>query len=270
MQAATKGRGRPDVATLLGLLIATGGIVGGLILEHGDLKDIMAPTALLIVLGGTLGAVLVTNPLDTTVRAFKAMGKVFFEHSVADGEVVRQIVEYAQRARKNGIVSLESDISAIEDRFLRKALTLAVDGTDLQELRKMMELEIDMDEHHTEAEARVFDSAGGYSPTIGIIGAVLGLIQVMKNLADINLVGRGIAVAFVATIYGVGFANVFFLPAGAKIRARAQAHQRSQELMLEGVIGIVEGMNPKLIQSKLDAYSRSEEQPDRPAEEKEQ
>ncbi|MBI1792328.1 MAG: MotA/TolQ/ExbB proton channel family protein, partial [Acidobacteria bacterium] len=154
---------------------------------------------------------------------------------------------------------------AIEDPFLRKTLSLAVDGTDLQELRKMMELEIVLGEHAVEAQARVFESAGGYSPTIGIIGAVLGLIQVMQQLADIEKVGHGIATAFVATIYGVGFANIFLLPAGGKIRARSQARVQLKELMLEGVMGIVEGLNPKLIRSKLEAYSQV---PPEPAEEK--
>ena len=144
----------------------------------------------------------------------------------------------------------------VTDKFLRKALNLAVDGTDLQVLRKMMELEIDLEEHQGESEAKVFEAAGGYSPTIGIIGAVLGLIQVMKHLEDIKEVGRGIAVAFVATVYGVAVGNLFFLPAANKIKARVQMEMQMKELMLEGVIGIVEGLNPKLIRSKLSAYIR--------------
>jgi chemotaxis protein MotA len=169
--------------------------------------------------------------------------------------MIAQIVDYSAKARKNGIVSLEQVADDAPDPFLRKALTLAVDGTDLQELRKMMELEILMEEHHAEAEAKIFEGAGGYAPTIGIIGAVLGLIQVMKDLADIEKVGHGIATAFVATIYGVGFANLFFLPAAGKIRARAHEKAQMRELILEGVIGIVEGYNPKLIRSKLEAYT---------------
>ena len=135
------------------------------------------------------------------------------------------------------------------------ALTLAVDGTDLQEIRKMLELEIGLEEHHAEAEAKVFECAGGYSPTVGIIGAVMGLIQVMKNLANIDEVGHGIAVAFVATVYGVGLANLFFLPAASKIKARINAEIQRKELILEGVSGIVEGLNPKLIRAKLEAFS---------------
>ena len=153
-------------------------------------------------------------------------------------------------------MSLEKEAATIADPFLRKALNLAVDGTDLQELRKMMELEIALSEQASDAEARVWESAGGYAPTIGIIGAVLGLIQVMKNLANIEEVGRGIAVAFVATIYGVAIANIVFLPAANKLKARAHEKTQIRELMLEGVLSIAEGLNQKLIRMKLEAYSQ--------------
>ena len=186
----------------------------------------------------------------------KQLKTVFFEKTQAPEAIIEEIIGYATKARKNGIVSLEQDADAISDKFLRKALNLAVDGTDLQVLRKMMEIEIGLEEHQGEAEAKVFEAAGGYAPTIGIIGAVLGLIQVMKHLEDIKEVGRGIAVAFVATVYGVASSNLFFLPAANKIKTRLQNALQVKELMLEGVIGIVEGLNPKLIRSKLDAYVR--------------
>jgi chemotaxis protein MotA len=170
-------------------------------------------------------------------------------------------VQYAIKARKNGIVSLESEANSIADPFLRKALNLAVDGTDLQELRKMMEVDIAVGEQDSEAEAKVWESAGGYAPTIGIIGAVLGLIQVMKHLEDIKEVGHGIAVAFVATVYGVGSANIFFLPAANKLRARMREAAMLKEMTLEGVTGIVEGLNPTLIRLKLESYQRNERKP---------
>ncbi|MEO7653268.1 MAG: flagellar motor protein [Bryobacteraceae bacterium] len=253
-RAAEKAGSKPDLATIGGLVIGFGGILGGLILEGGNVREIVAPTALLIVLGGTAGAVMVTTPMSVLKNAFQALAGVFFEKSQPPEAMIDQIVELATKARKNGIVSLEQDASDVADPFLRKALTLAVDGTDLQELRKMMELAIGLDEHHAEAEAKVFEGAGGYAPTIGIIGAVMGLIQVMKDLADIEKVGHGIATAFVATIYGVGFSNLLLLPAGSKIKARAQISAEMKELMLEGVVGIVEGLNPKLIRTKLEAY----------------
>ncbi len=247
-------RGKPDLATLAGLTIAIGGILLGMILEGGKIREILQPTAALIVFGGTIGAVLVTMPLGVARRSVSALMSILVEKEQTPQAIIEEIIGYATKARKNGIVALEQDAEAIQDRFLRKALNLAVDGTDLQEIRKMMELEIAVEEHRAASEAKVFESAGGYSPTIGIIGAVLGLIQVMKNLSNIDEVGRGIAVAFVATIYGVGSANILFLPAGNKIRARAHAAIEMRELMLEGVAGIVEGLNPKLIRTKLEAY----------------
>jgi len=257
----TKAKGggtKPDVATFIGLVLAAGGIVGGLLLEGGAITDIAQYTAALIVLGGTFGAVLVATPLKVVIGSVKNLVGVFFEKAVTPDATIEEIITYATKARKNGIVSLEQDADKVEDQFLRKALNLAVDGTDLQELRKMMELEIQLEEQHKEAHAKVFEAAGGYAPTIGIIGAVMGLIQVMKNLADIEEVGHGIAVAFVATVYGVGIANIFLLPVANKIKSRVHKEILIRELMLEGVVGIVEGLNPKLIRSKLEAYGREE------------
>ncbi len=245
---------RPDLATIGGISLALLGILGGLVLEKGKVQDVSQVTAAMIVLGGTLGAVMVTTPLGTLRRAAGKLPSVFFESVQTPDAIIEQIIAYATKARKNGIVSLEEETDAIPDPFLRKALNLAVDGTDLQELRRMMELDISLEEQRGEADAKVYEAAGGYAPTIGIIGAVLGLIQVMKHLANIDEVGRGIAVAFVATVYGVGSANIFFLPAGNKIRARLQAALHMRELMLEGVLGIAEGLNPKLIRIKLEAY----------------
>jgi chemotaxis protein MotA len=180
---------------------------------------------------------------------------VFLDRSPDLRGISVEVIGYASKARKNGLVSLEQEAAKVADPFLRKALNLAVDGTDLQDIRKMLELEIDVEEQNADSEARVFDCAGGYAPTVGIIGAVLGLIQVMKNLANIEEVGHGIAVSFVATVYGVGSANLLFLPAASKIKARIQAELERKELILEGVSGIVEGLNPKLIRAKLEAYT---------------
>ncbi|MBZ2184163.1 MAG: flagellar motor protein [Bryobacter sp.] len=248
------GRTRLDVMTVFGLLTATAGILGGLILEGGSLHDISQITAAIIVVGGTLGAVCVNTHGPVLNGALKRLKGAFFSAEVPLGQTVEEIVSLANKARKTGLVSLETEIEKIQDPFLRRALNLAVDGCDLTELRATMELYISIDENRAEAEARVFESAGGYAPTIGIIGAVLGLIQVMKNLADINQVGHGIAVAFVATVYGVALANVILLPVANKIKAQIKAESERREMMLEGVVGIVEGLNPKLILQKLEAY----------------
>ncbi len=245
---------RPDIASILGLAVALGGIIGGLVLEGGKVSDVTQVTAAIIVMGGTLGAVMVTSPMSALLGAVKSLKKVFFEETVHLEATVEEIIGYATKARKSSVISLEEDLDKIADPFLRKALTLAVDGTDLKELRGMMEMELDQAEKHAEADAKVFEAAGGYSPTIGIIGAVMGLIQVMKHLENIEEVGRGIAVAFVATVYGVAVANLFFLPAAGKIKTRIHNDVSAKELMLEGVISILEGMNPKLIRVKLEAF----------------
>src|SRR5208337_3396012 len=184
------------------------------------------------------------TPLRTVIGALRRVGGVLLEKSQPPEALIEEIIDYAVKARKNGIVSLENEAAEIANPFLRKALTLAIDGTDLAELRHMMELQMDLERRRANSEVKVYESGGGYAPTIGIIGAVLGLIQVMKNLANIDEVGHGIAVAFVATVYGVALANVFLLPAGAKIRGRAALDRRMRELMLDGVVSILEGSNP--------------------------
>ncbi len=252
---------KPDLATLGGIAIALVGILGGLLLEKGSIQDIAQATAAMIVLGGTFGAVLVTNPLSVVIRALAGAKGILIEQTVSAETIIETLIQYATKARKNGIVSLESEAAAIPDPFLRKALGMAVDGTDLQEIKKMMETDINLTEQASEAEAKVWECAGGYAPTIGIIGAVLGLIQVMKHLEDIKEVGHGIAVAFVATVYGVGSANILFLPAANKLRSRMHQVTLIQDMVMEGVIGIVEGLNPTLIRMKLQAFNQHPRKP---------
>jgi chemotaxis protein MotA len=248
---------KPDLATFGGVALAFAGILGGLLLEGGKIQDVAQVTAAMIVCGGTLGAVMVTTPLDVLLRAFRRLPDVFLARAQDPGSVLEALIEFATRARKQGIVSLENEAAQVPDAFLRKAMNLAVDGTDIEQLRKMMESEIAHEEQAGEAEAKVYEAAGGYAPTIGIIGAVLGLIQVMKHIENTAEVGKGIAVAFVATVYGVGIANLFLLPAANKLKARLQVRLRTREMMLEGVTAIVEGLNPKLIRLKLEAYAPS-------------
>lgn len=252
----TRSDARLDISAILGICIAVGGILAGLALEGGRIADIMQPSGALIVFGGTLGAVMLTTPISIIRSSLRRLKIVLFERSDSTQATIEQILVYAGKARKNGIVSLESDAASISDPFLHKAIMLAVDGTELQAIRVMMDLEMRVELGDADTDAKVYDAAGGYSPTIGIIGAVIGLIQVMKHLDDITQVGHGIAVAFVATIYGVASANLLFLPLSQKIRIRTSQSIRSKELILEGVIGIVEGMNPRLIRRKLEAFSR--------------
>ena len=240
-----------DKATLGGLVLAIGGILLGLLLEGGNLGQVLQPTAAMIVFGGTLGAVLIQYPLPVALSAFRRLAQVFVEPAQNAQSTIELLVKYANQARREGIISLDKELAAIPDPFLRRALMLAVDGTDPQELRNTMELELDNKEEQEEKIPQLFESAGGFSPTIGIIGAVLGLIQVMQHLDKIDEVGRGIAVAFVATLYGVGAANLILLPAAGKLKIRIRDEQIIREMMLEGVVSILEGMNPRVLEGKL-------------------
>jgi chemotaxis protein MotA len=223
-------------------------------LEGGNLGQVVQPTAAMIVFGGTLGAILIQFPLAVVLNAFRRLAHIFQEPRENARATVDALVKYANRARREGIVSLDSELPNIREPFLRRSLMLAVDGTEPQELRKIMELELDNQEEQEEKIPQVFESAGGFSPTIGIIGAVLGLIQVMQHLDKIDEVGKGIAVAFVATIYGVGAANLFFLPSAGKLKIRIRDEQVIREMTLEGVISILEGMNPRMLEAKLLGY----------------
>jgi len=243
-----------DKASVAGVLLAVLGIVAGLLMEGGNLGQIVQPTAALIVFGGTMGAVLLQFPLTTVIAAFKSMAHVFAAPRKHNEQLASLLVAFANKARRNGVVSLDADLQTIQDPFLRQALMLAVDGTEPNELRNIMRVSLDCSEEGEEQLPAVFESAGGFSPTIGILGAVLGLIQVMQHLDNIDEVGKGIAVAFVATIYGVGAANLFFLPMAGKMRFRARAEHQRREMMLEGIVSILEGINPRMLEIKLAGF----------------
>ncbi len=243
-----------DKSSIGGVLLAVVGIVAGLLIEGGNLGQILQPTAALIVFGGTLGAVLLQFPLSTVIGAFRSLGTVFTEPRKNNDQVIRQLVSFANQARRRGVVSLDTELKEIENPFLRQSLMLAVDGTEPNELRRIMRVSLDSTTEIEERLPAVFESAGGFSPTIGILGAVLGLIQVMQHLDNITELGRGIAVAFVATIYGVGIANLFFLPIAGKMRIRIHEQHQRREMMLEGIVAILEGMNPRMLEIKLSGF----------------
>jgi chemotaxis protein MotA len=243
-----------DKGSVAGVLLAIVGIVAGLLIEGGNLGQILQPTAALIVFGGTMGAVLLQFPLPTVMAAFNSLAHVFSAPRKHNDQLATLLVSFANKARRSGVVSLDSDLQTIQDPFLKQALMLAVDGTEPNELRKIMNVSLDTSAENDERLPAVFESAGGFSPTIGILGAVLGLIQVMQHLDNIQEVGRGIAVAFVATIYGVAAANLFFLPFAGKMRIRLHDDQLRREMMLEGVVSILEGINPRMLEVKLSGF----------------
>src|SRR6266853_657982 len=245
---------RVDKASVGGVLLGLFGIIGGLLLEGGKIAQILQPTAAMIVFGDTAGAVLMQFPLPVVTSAMRRLAGIFLEPGTKLESALDSLVNMANIARRYGIVSLDAEMATISDPFLKKTLILAVDGTEPQELRRIVELELDNQAEREERLPQVFESAGGFSPTVGIIGAVLGLIQVMQRLDKIDQVGRGIAVAFVATIYGVGAANLLFLPAAGKLRIRLREEQVQREMILEGVISILEGMNPRMLQTSLRSF----------------
>ena len=245
---------RIDVGSLLGIAVGVGAVLVGNALEGGHISALIQPTALLIVAGGTLGATMLGFPLPVFVRAIKALREVFSEEQRDAQAIIDEIVGYGQKARRDGIIAIEQQIESASDPFLYKALLMAVDGADSKTMRDNLELMISHYEDDKERLAKVWESAGGYAPTIGIIGAVMGLIHVMQSLSDVSAVGKGIAVAFVATIYGVALANLLLLPVAYKLKLRLRAETKMLEMMMEGALAIQEGMNPSLVREKLSSF----------------
>ena len=243
-----------DKSTVGGIAVALGGIGLGLVMDGGKLAQVLQPTAALIVFGGTIGAVMVQFPLRIVIQAVMHLKDVFLSTEQEPDSLVQNLLRYAYKARRDGLLSLDAEVAKIKDPFLRESLMLAIDGVNSADLRKMMELQLDYEGEKQERIPKVFDAAGGFAPTIGIIGAVMGLIQVMQHLQDINQVGKGIAVAFVATIYGVASANLLFLPWAGKIRIRMRERQVIQEMTLEAVLSILAGMNPRALELQLNSY----------------
>jgi chemotaxis protein MotA len=243
-----------DKISVLGLLLGVVAIVGGQFLEGGHVASLAQPTALLIVLGGTLGAVMLQSPYATFMRGLRMVAWVWFPPVIDYPRVIKQVSNWSQISRREGLLALEGVIGQLRDDFMRKGLQLLVDGTEPERLREVLEVEINTFEDQMKLSARVWEAAGGYAPTIGILGAVLGLIQVMENLSDPSKLGAGIAVAFVATIYGVGLANLVFLPIANKLKAHINRMIVQREMIVDGLVGISNGDNPRLIESRLMGY----------------
>jgi chemotaxis protein MotA len=246
-------RRRLDLASVSGVIVAVGLVLVGQALEGGRVGSIVQLTAAVIVFGGTLGAVLTSCSLGDLLRAARSLQDVFFESRVPDHQTVDRLVAYSQVSRRKGIMAIEPELENEPNPFLRGGLMLAIDGASPQVVRETLDAESDSMLDYAEGPARVFESAGGYAPTIGILGAVLGLINVMEHLTEPSRLGAGVAVAFVATVYGVGSANLILLPIAAKIRLRADREDRLRRLAIEGVLGIQEGASPRLIEQKLRA-----------------
>jgi chemotaxis protein MotA len=243
-----------DLLSLIGLIVGFGAILGGQILEGGHVSSLINGPACLIVLGGTVGAVMLQSPLSVFMSSLKMSLWILFPPKVNGDQAIAKIMEWSNIARKEGLLGLEDIAENETDPFARKGLQLLVDGSEPEIIRRVMEVELDATEYHGNQASKVFEAMGGYSPTIGIIGAVMGLIHVMQNLADPSKLGSGIATAFVATIYGVGLANLLFLPVASKLKSQVHASTQLQEMIIEGVISIAEGENPRNIETKLQGF----------------
>lgn len=245
-----------DLLSVIGVALAFGAILGGNWLEGGHIETLANGPALIIVLGGTIGAVLLQTPLKLFLRSMRMIGMVFVPPKYALAETVNKLVDWSRIARKDGLLGLERILEAESDLFVRKGMQLLVDGNEPEEIRHTMEVELESRENYDLQASRVLEAMGGYSPTIGIIGAVMGLIHVMQNLSDPSRLGSGIATAFVATIYGVGLANLFLLPMANKLKAYVLQESHFRELVIEGLVAISEGENPRQIETRLQGFLR--------------
>lgn len=244
-----------DWSSVAGLVIALIGILAGQWLEGGQVASLVQPAAFLIVILGTTGAVLLQSGTTNFMRGMR-LARLVFSPPVEDrSKLMRDLSRWSTIARREGLLSLERYLEEVQDPFLLKGMRMIVDGIDPHKLREILESEIDTYERQHRLAARVWESAGGYSPTVGILGAVLGLIHVMENLTDPSRLGSGIAVAFVATIYGVGFANLVFLPIGNKLKTIVNEEVVKRELLVTALTGIASGDNPRLMEERLAAQS---------------
>jgi len=240
-----------DFLSVFGILLAVAAIVVGQHLEGGHIGMLVNGPAILIVVGGTIGATMLQSPLPVFVRSLGMVKWIFLPPKVRLDKTMKDLVQWSRVARKEGLLGLENVVQRVPSDYARKGLQLLIDGNDPDVIRETLELDCAARELRDMQAARVFEGMGGYAPTLGILGAVIGLIHVMNNLADPARLGQGIAVAFVATIYGVGLANLMFIPASNKLKALIREESREQEMVIVGMVAIAEGENPRIIESRL-------------------
>ena len=243
-----------DILSIIGIVLGLIAIIGGAILKGSSAGALVGSAAFVIVVMGTLAASLVQTPMSTFMRAWRIISWVFKPPVADPTAMIEKIVEWSNVARKQGLLGLEPAVEQERDEFLKKGLQSLVDGGEPEAIRSSMEIELDTMEHFDTQAAKVFESMGIYSLTLGIIGAVMGLMAVMQNLNDPSKLGHGIAAAFVATIYGIAFANLLFLPMSNKLKAVIHGQMQVRTMVIEGLIAIAQGENPRNIESKLQGY----------------
>jgi chemotaxis protein MotA len=243
-----------DITTLLGIALGLACIVLGQMLEGGHLGSMFQVTAAIIVLGGTAGAVITQFPLRELMQGVRQSRHIFTNEQTDMPKLVKNLIELSRRSRREGLLALENEATRNPDPFLVKGLTALIDGSDVRALRTMLDNMADQEEQAQDPGPRLLEAAGGYAPTIGILGAVLGLIHVMENLSNPSKLGAGIAVAFVATVYGVGTANLIFLPLAQKLRMKMRREMVRKAMITEGICGIQEGLNPAMLEKRLQSF----------------
>jgi chemotaxis protein MotA len=243
-----------DVLSITGLLLGLFAVVGGAVLKGAGAHSLVSPAAFVIVVVGTIAASSLQTPLAVMKRAMKLLPWILRPPVLGPDALIAKIVEWSNVARKQGLLGLEPLLEGESDPFLRKGLQLLVDGGEPDSIRAILEVEIQSRETADLQAAKVFEGMGIYAPTLGIIGAVLGLMAVMQNLADPSKLGKGIAAAFTATVYGIGLANLLFLPMANKLKGAIQAQSRMQEMSVEGLISIAQGENPRNIETRLRSF----------------
>ena len=243
-----------DKLSIFGLLLAFSGIIGGTILEGGSVAILLQGASLLIVLGGTMGAVMLQNSGRTFGKGLKMASWVFSTPKISQQKMVYQLSAWNNIARRDGVLRLEEQIDEISDPFIRKGLQMLVDGNTAEKIRSVLDIDLQTFEQCHFQSARVWESAAGYAPTIGILGAVLGLVHVMQNLTDPSKLGAGIAVAFISTLYGVGLANLVFLPIAGKLKLIILQQVNVREMFIDGLMMIANGENTRYLENKLQGY----------------
>ncbi|PKM82346.1 MAG: motility protein A [Firmicutes bacterium HGW-Firmicutes-14] len=243
-----------DLSSILGLIMGFGMLIGGFMLEGGHFTSLLEPTAAMIVFGGTIGATMTSFAMEDIKQVPQLFKITFIEKKYEVNELIGILTGFAEKARREGLLSLERETTAIDDEFLKQGIQLVVDGTDPALVRDILETQIDFTDQRHKIGADIFEAAGGYSPTMGIIGTVMGLVHVLSNLSDPESLGPSIAVAFIATLYGVCFANVAWLPIGHKLKLKSKQERFMREIALEGILSIQAGDNPSIVREKLRAF----------------
>ncbi|GIO88512.1 motility protein A [Paenibacillus faecis] len=244
-----------DIATILGIIIGLAALIGGFLWEGGELGGLMQIASAVIVLGGTLAAVMVSYPLAKLKTVPRALALAFTSRKEDTTELIEELVGMSTIARREGVLALEQKAAEHQNPFLKESIQLVVDGTEQSMVKQIMDLEIDAIQHKYEGYAKIFESAGGYAPTMGIIGTVMGLIHVLGSLSEPTALGPSIALAFTATLYGVASANLIFLPIASKLKDRGEEEVARMEMMLEGVLSLQNGDHPILVRRKLESYT---------------